>query len=278
VKNQGWELQLNSRALQLRDVAWDLTVSASRNENELLELGEGIDPIIFGLGGASQRHQEGYPLGAYFEQPVISAEDKNGDGVITRAGCPGTLVIGAGGVPLATQPQCEVILGDTAVFQGSPFPKLELTFNSTITLFRVVQVTALLDHRSGYQQFNSTESFRCASTFQNCRAAFDPSAPLSEQAKAAAAARGSEDFYMEDADFWKLREVSVSVSAPARWARRVGAEQMRLTLAGRNLKTWTDYSGFDPEVNQAGFENFSTADFLTQPNVRTFTARLQFSW
>ncbi|HZO20731.1 MAG TPA: SusC/RagA family TonB-linked outer membrane protein [Gemmatimonadaceae bacterium] len=278
VENRGWELQLNSRVLQLRDVAWDLTVSASSNENKLIELGEGIDPIIFGLGGASQRHQEGYPLGSYFEQPVISAEDKNGDGVITRAGCPGTLVVGAGGVPLATQPECEVILGDTAVFQGRPFPKLELTFSSSITLFRLVQVSALLDRRSGYQQFNSTESFRCASTFQNCRAAFDPSAPLTEQAKAAAAARGSEDFYMEDADFWKLREVSVSVSAPTAWARRLGAEQMRLTLAGRNLKTWTDYSGFDPEVNQFGFDNFATADFLTQPNVRTFTARLQLSW
>ncbi len=278
VKNQGWELQLNSRVLQLRDVAWDLSISASGNDNELIELGEGIDPIIFGLGGDSQRHQEGYPLGAYFHQPIISAEDKNGDGVITRAGCPGTLVIGPGGTPLAAQPECEVILGDTAAFQGRPFPKREVTISSTFNLFRVVQISALLDHRGGYQQFNNTEAFRCASTFQNCRAAFDPTAPVTEQARAAAAARGTDAGYMEDADFWKLREVAVSVSAPSEWARRVGAQQVRLTLAGRNLKTWTDYSGFDPEVNQFGFDNFATADFLTQPNVRTFTARLQLSW
>jgi TonB-linked SusC/RagA family outer membrane protein len=278
VRNNGWEVQLNSRVLQRPDVAWDLSIAASGNDNELVELGEGIDPIIFGLGGDSQRHQEGYPLGAYFQQPIVSAQDLNGDGVISRAGCPGTPVVGAGGVPISPQPACEVVLGDTAVFLGRPFPKREVTFSSTISLFRFVQLNALLDHRSGYQQFNSTESFRCASTFQNCRAAFDPSAPLSAQGRSAAAARGTDAGYIEDADFWKLREVSVTFTAPAEWARRMGTQQVRLTLAGRNLKTWTDYSGFDPEVNQFGFDNFATADFLTQPNVRTFTARLQLSW
>lgn len=278
VKNNGWELQVNSRAVQLRDVTWDLSVAASGTNNELVELGEGIDPIIFGLGGDSQRHQEGYPLGAYFQRPVISAEDKNGDGVITRAGCPGTLVIGPGGTAVTPQPECEVVLGDTAVFLGRPFPKREVSISSTISLFRLVQINALLDHRGGYHQFNNTESFRCASSFQNCRATFDPTAPVADQARAAAAARGTDAAYIEDASFWKLREVSVTVSAPTEWARRVGTEQIRLTFAGRNLKTWTDYSGFDPEVNQFGFDNFATADFLTQPNVRTFTARLQLSW
>jgi TonB-linked SusC/RagA family outer membrane protein len=278
VKNDGWELQLNSRVVQRPNVTWDLSVSASANDNELVELGEGIQPIIFGLGGDSQRHQEGYPLGAYFQQPILSAEDKNGDGVISRAGCPGTPVIGAGGVPISPQPECEVVLGDTAVFLGRPFPKREFTFNSTLNVFRLVQINALLDHRGGYQQINFTESFRCSSTFQNCGAAFDPTAPLDQQARAAAAARGTDAGYIEDASFWRLREVSVTISAPPEWTRRIGTEQLKLTLAGRNLKTWTDYSGFDPEVNQFGFDNFSTADFLTQPNVRTFTARLHLSW
>jgi hypothetical protein len=90
--------------------------------------------------------------------------------------------------------------------------------------------------------------------------------------------RGTDAGYIEDADFWKLREVSITFTAPGEWARRMGTQQLRLTLAGRNLKTWTDYSGFDPEVNQFGFDNFATADFLTQPNVRSLTARLQVTW
>ena len=51
-----------------------------------------------------------------------------------------------------------------------------------------------------------------------------------------------------------------------------------LTFAGRNLHTWTKYSGLDPEVNAGAQANFSTADFLTAPNVRYFTARLALSF
>jgi len=47
-----------------------------------------------------------------------------------------------------------------------------------------------------------------------------------------------------------------------------------LTLAGRNLHTWTNYTGFDPEVNSTPSGNFATSDFLTEPPLRIYTARL----
>jgi len=53
---------------------------------------------------------------------------------------------------------------------------------------------------------------------------------------------------------------------------------MSVTLAGRNLKTWTDYTGFDPEVNSSPSANFSTSDFLTQPPVRYWTTRINVSF
>ena len=55
-------------------------------------------------------------------------------------------------------------------------------------------------------------------------------------------------------------------------------ELCRIRLAARNLHTWTNYSGLDPEVNAGAQANFSTADFLTAPNVRYFTARLALSF
>jgi hypothetical protein len=36
--------------------------------------------------------------------------------------------------------------------------------------------------------------------------------------------------------------------------------------------------GFDPELNWNGSSNFSTAEFLTQPPVRYFTARVSLNW
>jgi hypothetical protein len=50
---------------------------------------------------------------------------------------------------------------------------------------------------------------------------------------------------------------------------------MALSFSGRNLHTWTKYTGIDPEVNESGGgANFSQDEFNTQPPVRTFTVRL----
>jgi hypothetical protein len=85
--------------------------------------------------------------------------------------------------------------------------------------------------------------------------------------------------YIEDSDFVKLRELSVSLLAPASLNRRMGVSDLRLTFSGRNLKTWTDYSGFDPEVNGFGAaSNFQTYDYYTQPPLRYFTARVDLNF
>ena len=48
-----------------------------------------------------------------------------------------------------------------------------------------------------------------------------------------------------------------------------------LTISGRNLKTWTDYSGIDPEINESGGNaNFTQNEFNTQPPLRYYTVRL----
>ena len=270
VTNTGWEGMVNANLLSSRTVKWDVTFTGSTNKNELVELGEGVVPIIFGLGGSSQRHQEGFPLGGYWSRSLISFADKNGNGVISRVGCGGTIA--------QNTPACEVTISDAPEYQGTPFPEHELTFSQAFTLFDVVRLTSLFDYRGGFKQFHSTEQFRCASAFVNCRAAFDATAPLRDQAEAIAGLMGSNDPYMEDASFVKLREIAVTLMAPADWSRRFGVADLSLTFAGRNLKTWTDYRGFDPEVNVSSQLNFNQADFLTQPPVRTFMTRLNITF
>src|SRR5690606_27844769 len=124
---------------------------------------------------------------------------------------------------------------------------------------------------------NSTEEFRCL--FGTCRGINDPNAPLEEQARAIAAATGTSVYgYMEDADFVRLREVSLTLTAPQDWANRLRVGGLAFTLAGQNLGLWTDYTGADPEINGAGQSNFNRFDFLSQPPVRTFSGRLQITF
>ncbi len=79
--------------------------------------------------------------------------------------------------------------------------------------------------------------------------------------------------YIEDATFLKLRELSASFELPREFVQGIwsAARYVRLTASGRNLITWTGYSGMDPEVsnfgNQAIGRNIDVAPF---PRTRSF--------
>lgn len=274
VQNKGIEALVNARVVNTASVQWDLTLSGSTNKNELTRLGEGIEPIIFGLGGDSQRHVEGYPLGGYWTQRIVSWEDKNGDGIISRANC------AVGGYTLTradgSKPECEVTLGKEAEFIGKTIPGREASFSTSTTLYNRVRLTALLDYKGDYMLFNSTEEFRCTVVY-NCQAVHDKAAPLADQVKAIGRLMGSYDGYFEDASFMKLREVAVTFIAPRSWTQRASMGEVSLTLSGRNLHTWTKYTGLDPEINFTQ-SNFNSADFLSQPPVRYYTARVNINF
>ena len=58
--------------------------------------------------------------------------------------------------------------------------------------------------------------------------------------------------YVENSGFVKLREVTLGYDVPSAFANRLlqgKAQNLRLELSGRNLKTWTKYTGLDPEVS-----------------------------
>ena len=273
VTNKGVEGTLTATVLDLTNFKWNVTVNGSLNSNRLVTLGAGVDTIFLGLGAvdgnAIQRFVEGQPTAGYWQRPLMSWQDKNKDGIISPLGC--------GPTAADDTPDCEVGIGDEVAYLGNPLPKRELTLNSSVTLFKYVRVGGVVDHRGGYRLYNATEQFRCVA-FQTCRAAYDKTAPLAEQARRMASLLGTDAGYVEDASFVKLRELSVTLLAPNDWAHRLGTTNLSLTLAGRNLATWTDYTGFDPELNWNGSSNFSTADFLTQPPVRYFTARVSLNW
>ena len=253
MQNRGWEGQLSGTVVKTDPVTVEILLGGTFNENKLVELGEGIAPIT--LNSARQQHRSGYPAGGWWQRPYTYS-DANNDGMIART---------------------EVALGDTAVYLGNPLPKQEIQFQPALTLFRNVRVSALFSYRGGYKTLNNTDRFRCAFA-QNCSAINDPNAPLADQAAAIAALLTTDAGYIQDASFTRLREVAMTFNAPKRWASIARANALSLTLAGRNLATWTDYKGLDPEITSTPNQNFSTSDFLTLPPVRYFTARINLAF
>ena len=254
VSNKGVEISAVATVLHSQNVSVDLNLGAWATKSRVKTLGANIAPIIFGLGGATQRMQIGYAPGSYFQRPY-TFEDTNGDGIIATS---------------------EVTLGPSATFQGQPFPDHGGSVSGTITIYQRFHLYGLVDGRFGNKLFNSTEQFRCG--LSNCRGRNDPTASLAEQAAAVANILGTQAGYMQDADFIKFRELSLTYDAPAKWGSRIGASTLSFTIAGRNLATWTKYKGLDPELNEAGQNNFTTADFLTQPPVRYWIGRVNVSF
>jgi TonB-linked SusC/RagA family outer membrane protein len=91
--------------------------------------------------------------------------------------------------------------------------------------------------------------------------------------------------FVEDGSFVKLREVALSYRVTA---DQIGALGLRgfsgltFSLVGRNLLTFTDYDGYDPEVGRAGGTTGSAAlarvDGYNYPNFRTFTFGVELNF
>ena len=260
VKNTGLEWLLNVQAVQTPNFGWDFAINGSRNSNELVDLG-GVPPII----GTTISQIEGFPLNGYHQIALLGYSDANSDGRITAS---------------------EITLGDSVEFRGYSQPRTEIAIVNGFDFWnRRFRLQALVDYKGGHKLYNNTERFRCVDA-ANCQALHDPNASLFEQARAVAARVGvtrdgqvvrTLDGYIEDASFFRFREVSLTFNAPDEWASRyLRGRTFSATLAARNLGFISDYTGLDPESNYS--QGNSPNDFLTQPPPSYLTLRLNFGF
>lgn len=96
--------------------------------------------------------------------------------------------------------------------------------------------------------------------------------------KQAASAEANLAPWIEEADFARLRTVSLGLQLPREWARVLRSQSASLRVVAENLALWTGYSGVDPELNGAGQDGTNFFDFLTLPPAKRVSAslRLQF--
>jgi TonB-dependent starch-binding outer membrane protein SusC len=253
VQNTGVEIALNTRILEREKFFFDLNIIASFIDNELKALGEGIEPVIF---NGVQRHSEGFPLGGYWDEEYTFS-DANGDGFIS---------------------QSEVQVGENAVYLGTPFATIDLSFSPALGFFNnAIVLRGLLNYKGGQHLYNNTGAWRNGNS--NTEELNDPNASLEGQARAVASKFfGTNAGYIEDAAFWRLREVSLTFNAPQDFGGNIGFSRISLTISGRNLGLWTNYSGLDPEISSTGQTNFASEEFLSQPPIRAWKARLNLSF
>ena len=85
-------------------------------------------------------------------------------------------------------------------------------------------------------------------------------------------------FHLEDGSYLRLQNLSLGYTFPDRWTRKAGISKLRIYVQGTNLFTWTDYSGYNPEVNKRSTDALRPGeDYCSYPLSRTFSVGVNFN-
>lgn len=270
VENSGIEGFVDVRILERSDIAWNAALGFSTEDPVITDMG-GLDPIS-GFFGMSGMFHEGYAPGAYYG-PVYTSAERAPNGSIV----PGSVVFEPGNLDF----------GQAQGFQylGRPNPTNEQTLSSALTLGGDLTLSALFNRRAGHKRMDTLRGRR------NCfirnrsggRLCAFREAELTPAEQAALEGRVADApmLFLHDATFIKLRELTARYVLPdALVTRFPGVSYATLAVGGRNLVTWTDYPGVDPEVDvSSGQDSFgNTGNYGELDPARVFFARLTINF
>jgi TonB-linked SusC/RagA family outer membrane protein len=257
ISGSGLEAMVRGTVFNSRNIGLDLTLNMMTTKDEITDLGG--EPFIASGRG---RHQVGYEVGSWFLPRVVSATvvtNPNGSLSVQNAMCQGGPEQNNEPVPCFNAAGARVA---PFVYQGRPTPSFEATLTGSLRVFNRLRVGAMLDRKTGHYKFDNNERARCA-IFAACRINVAPQE--FDQRKVAAMLLGTsiEGEFVKNADFTRLREVSLTYDVPETLIGRVGAKNLAINLAMRNIHTWTKYDGLDPE----NYFLSGTPGFLEQNNL-----------
>jgi len=259
----GNEIMLRATPVASARTTWDLTFSAATNNTKVVDLGG----ATFISPSANIRHTVGYPVGAWWGKRVVDATIDPVTGKATAVFCdpgPG----GGAQVLCANAP---------LVFLGSTTPTREGAFTSTLSFFQNFSVYTMIDFKGGYKKLDGNRRVRCH-LFIECRENYYPK-EFSPAIVGAVSSSAYVSDLINDASYTKLREISLSYSLPGSFASRLGAARASVSIAGRNLHTWTNYKGLEPEASfQGGTRGFGQWEQDVTPQLRSYVATLRLNF
>jgi TonB-linked SusC/RagA family outer membrane protein len=269
LSKHGNELMLRASPIANTRTTWDMTFSAATNNTKVVDLGG----ATFISPSANVRHTVGYPVGAWWGKRVVDATvDPTTGALVSVGGVPQVFCDpGPGG-------GAEVLCASAPlVFLGSTTPTREGAFTSTLSFFQNFSVYTMIDFKGGYKKLDGNRRVRCH-LFIECRENYYPK-EFSPAIVGAVSSTAYVSDLINDASYTKLREISLSYNLPGAFATRLGAARASVSIAGRNLHTWTNYKGLEPEASfQGGTRGFGQWEQDVTPQLRSYVATLRLNF
>jgi TonB-linked SusC/RagA family outer membrane protein len=269
MRGKGIEIGVNGLLVNTPNFSLDMFANASYLNEEVTDMG-GAPAIKVGYYRYRTWIAEGYAPGAFFTRNLANTPypfDQNGDGVadteaqmlafLSTPKNPDQLVMLAGEAG-------EGPAGEH--YRGKPTPDWSGSFGGSMSIFGNFRLRTQFDYAFGnfYRQ-NLSGSFRAShwllgrntpETAQIEATLLNPASTAQERLAAAQAWTNEVSLSpwsglnaIEEADYIRFREISLSYSVPGDAIEGLGLNRMTLSVAARNLKIWTKYSGIDPDNN-----------------------------
>ena len=266
LNNTGVELSLTTFPVK-EAVTWETSLNASYVKNEVADLA-GDDFVLTAnysdLGGPMQLMKPGYPMGSFYVYQWKGFDDKGANLYQKADGS------------LTTNPT-----SDDLVVKGQASPKWTVGWNNTVT-WKNWTLNVFFNAATGYDRLNISRfmaaSMTGVSRFVTLRDAYFkgwdhvankadalyPSLTNTDNKSYA-----NSDFWLEDASFIKLKNISLSYRIPRRVLKFASVQ---LSVSAQDLFTITRYKGMDPEV----YTSYDGLDYGAYPIPRTITFGAKF--
>lgn len=255
MSNKGFELLLRTSNVDMPRLSWNSTFTFTKNTNRVERL---AIQDFQSAGGYPNRIRTGEPAGVFYgsyaaRNCVTGALLLDSLGRYRRS----NQAVDMG----ATPAQRRAISGGTCNDSlnrviGDPNPAWMGSLLNEFTIARKLRVRMLLDGVFGNDIMNLSTRAQNAGIASNSKEFERELLPYGDPRKLPpgynARTQGIFEYWIEDGTFVKLRELSASYTLDLPSVKRVFRDGIEFTLSGRNLWVWTDYSGYDPELNLFG--------------------------
>jgi TonB-linked SusC/RagA family outer membrane protein len=288
IKSNGIQASLGLVVLTNKDWDWDFTTNFNK-QNSVVDKIYGGTPIFKQSAAGSTQYviQEGEQVGQIYGYNFITsvdAKDPSGNYYIAQDLQSAYEVASNGYVVNKTTKQPFASAGRYAL--GDPYPSFNMSFINQMTYKKLVTLGFQFDWIQGSNLYNQTKQWMYRDGIHK-----DYDNPITIDGKTEAysafyrgayavrQANGTKSYFMEDASFIRLRNVSIGVELTKLFDIHA-LNSMQLTFSGRNLLTFTKYTGFDPEVS-SGTSNSSwdrAVDHNTIPNIKSYQIGLKISY
>lgn len=293
VENKGFEMSLTYQN-KGRDFHYSVTGNFSTVQNEVTKLGEGTEAIYGSSfrGNTVSRTIVGEPIAHFFglktdgifasPEEVSAYKHSNGE-LIQPNAVPGDIkfvdIDGNG-----------MINADDRTNIGDGFPDFTYGLNFSAD-YKNFDLSLFMQGVQGYEvlnglrytglfvdpRYNQMNDILGRWTETNTGASI-PRVALSDPN----GNRQISDFFVEDADYLRLKTLTVGYTLPKSVLNGTGIDKLRFYFTGQNLLTFTNYSGFDPEIGESFPDDYGVTELGVDrgqyPQPKTFILGLNINF